>query len=46
MEIKAKISEWDLIKLRSFCTARKTVNEMRRQPSEREKIFANEPADK
>ena len=33
-------------KLKSFCTARKTINEMRRQPLEREKIFTNEPADK
>ena len=40
--MKTKISKWDLIKLKNFCTAKKTVNEMKRQPSEWEKIFANE----
>ena len=46
MEIKTKISKWDLIKLKNFCTAKKTINEMKRQPSEGEKIFANESTDK
>ena len=42
MKIKTEINKWDLIKLKSFCTAKETVNERKRQPSEWEKIFANE----
>ena len=42
MKIKTKINKWDLMKLKSFCTAKKTINEMKRQPSEWENIFANE----
>ena len=45
MGIKTKINKWDLMKLQSFCTAKETTNKMKRQPSEWEKIFANESMD-
>ena len=44
-KIKTNINKWDLIKVKSFCTAKKTINKMKRQPSEWGKIFANEATD-
>jgi len=44
--MKTEINQWDLIKLKSFCTTEETINKTKREPSEWEKTFANEATDK
>ena len=46
MEIKTKVNKWDLIKLKRFYIAKKTISKVKRQPSEWEKVIADEATDK
>ena len=42
LEIKAKINKWDLVKIENFCSTKETISKVKSQPSEWEKIIANE----
>ena len=46
MKIKIKMNKWDLVQLKNYCTAKETINKLKRQPTEWEKLFANDAKDK
>ena len=46
IRLKRKINKWDLIKPASFCTAKEALEKKKRQPTNREKILANNPTNK
>ena len=46
MKIQTKINKWDPIKIKTFCTVKETLNKTKRQPTEQEKIVANDATDK
>ena len=46
MEIRVKIDKWDIVILKSFCATKETISKVKRQPSDWEKIIANEAIDK
>ena len=46
MKIKTKINKWNLTELKSFCTAKETINKMRKQPTKWDKTFENEATNK
>ena len=46
LKVYMKIKKWDLIKIKSFCTTKETISKVERQPSELERITANEATDK
>ena len=45
MKIKTKLTKWDLIKLKNFCTAKKNTNKTKKHPTEWEKVFSNDATD-